>query len=260
MSPPRLAWAGLQQRPRVPSTGLRLTDWRRRSVGEILRTVELEANGFESAFAMEVEPEFPAAGDRGCEVIGFDRDGNAVGDFVSRWGAPLVARIDPAAGPAWVAMFAAGGLGSFRGVFATPASTELAVVVDGLASWLRQRSRHPRRRRSSMAFTLSPPARPAAAAPRDAAHILALGPSDVAWRTPRLCLDELHVRHADRDGIICSVDNSAAGWGNGEIVLDPASGDQVAGTRFDSLWPPEAPRSAWPLAWASVRECPLSDL
>ena len=42
------------------------------------------------------------------------------------------------------------------------------------------------------------------------------------------------------DGNICSCDNSAAGWGSGEIVLDPASGAQVAGTRFDSFWPPEA--------------------
>ena len=203
--------------------------------------MELEANGFESAFAVEIDPEFPAAGDWGCEVIGFDRDGNAVGDFVSRWGAPLVARIEPVAGPAWVAMFAAGGLGSFRGVFATPASTELAVVVDGLAY---------------VVETAEPPSE--AAAVLDGVHavaacgdppllllvtqldILALGPSDVAWKTPRLCLDELQVRHADRDGIICSIDNSAAGWGNGEIVLDPASGDQVAGTRFNSFWPPEA--------------------
>ena len=200
--------------------------------------VELEANGFESAFAVEVDPEFPADGEWGCEVVGFDTDGHAVRDFVSR---PLVTRIEPVGRPAWVAMFAAGGLGSFRGVFATPASTKLAVVVDGLAY---------------VVETARPPTE--AAVVFDDVHavavcgdppllllvteidILALGPSDVAWRTPRLCLDNLQVRLADRDGIICSCDNSAAGWGRSDIVLDPTSGAQVAGTRFDSFWPPEA--------------------
>jgi len=203
--------------------------------------MELEANGFVSAFAVEVDPEFPAAGEWGCEVVGVDRDGHVVRDFVSRWGAPLVARIEPVDRPAWVAMFAAGGLGSFRGVFATPALTKLAVVVDGLAY---------------VVETARPPTE--AAVVFDGVHavaacgdppllllvteidILALGPSDVAWRTPRLCLDDLQVRLADRDGIVCSCDNSAAGWGRGEIVLDPTSGAQVAGTRFDSFWPPEA--------------------
>src|SRR5205823_13915251 len=48
-------------------------------------------------------------------------------------GTPLVARIEPATGRVWVAMFAAGGLGSFRGAFSTPMPQLLAVVVNGLA-------------------------------------------------------------------------------------------------------------------------------
>jgi len=205
--------------------------------------VELEANGFEVAFAVEVDPEFPAAGDWGCEVVGFDRDGHAVRvrDFMSRWGAPLVALIKPSAKPAWVAMFAAGGLGSFRGVFATPASTKLAVVVGGLA-YVIETARPP-----TEAAVLSDSVQAVAACGDPpllllVTHIdiVALAPSGVAWRTPRLCLDDLRVRRADRDGIVCSIDNTAAGWGAGEIVLDPVSGVQVAGTRFDSFWPPDA--------------------
>ena len=158
VSTSRYAWAGVQQTSPSSEYGIALTGWRRRSVGGFLRTVELEANGFESAFAVEVDPEFPAAGDWGCEVIGFDRDGNAVGDFVSRWGAPLVARIEPAAGPAWVAMFAAGGLGSFRGSSQRQRRPSSRLLSMDSPTWLRQRSRHPRQRWSSMAFTLSPPA------------------------------------------------------------------------------------------------------
>ena len=203
--------------------------------------VELGANGFESAFVVEVDPEFPAAGDWRCEAVGFDRDGHAVRDFVSRWGAPLVIRIEPVDRPAWVAMFAAGGFGWFRGVFATPAPTKLAVVVDGLA-YVVETARPPTE--AAVVFNgvhaVVACSDPPLLLLVTLTDILALGPSDVAWKTPRLCLDELEVRHAARDGVICSCDNSAAGWGRGEIVLDPTSGAQVSGTRFDSFWPPDA--------------------
>jgi hypothetical protein len=75
--------------------------------------VAFETLGFECAFTVEVDPEFPGDGDWGCPVVGFDRTGGVMPAFESRWGTPLVARVQPDSGQAWVAMFAAGGLGSY---------------------------------------------------------------------------------------------------------------------------------------------------
>ena len=67
--------------------------------------------------------------------------------------------------------------------------------------------------------------------------LVALGPTGVAWSTPRLCVDDLAIRQASRGGIVCSCDNLG---GTATITLDPATGVQVDGTRLDSFWPPDA--------------------
>jgi hypothetical protein len=40
-------------------------------------------------------------------------------------------------------------------------------------------------------------------------NVIAVRASGVAWRTPRLCVDDLQLRRAGRGGVICSCDNSA---------------------------------------------------
>ena len=197
---------------------------------------------FQPAYAAEVDPEFPGDGDWGVPVFGFDRDGRVIEAMESRWGAPLVVRVTPESAHGWVGTFASGGAGAggVTGAFACPSTTDLCAVVDGQAYVVGvDRPAH---------GAVVPHPQVEQVVPVEGVDILllvfidivALGPTGIAWRTPRLCLEGLRVRHADRDGIICSCDNSAAGWGRGEIVLDPTSGVQVAGTRFDSFWPPEA--------------------
>lgn len=92
-----------------------------------------ETFDFDPAFTVEVEPEFPGDGDWQCPVVGFDRNGRVMAEFGSRWGTPFVARIRPRSASEWIAMFAAGGLGSLRSAFATPAPQFGAVLADSLA-------------------------------------------------------------------------------------------------------------------------------
>ncbi|MDQ3641180.1 MAG: hypothetical protein M3450_06895 [Actinomycetota bacterium] len=58
--------------------------------------------------------------------------------------------------------------------------------------------------------------------------LVAIAPVGIAWRTPRLCVDGLEVHHAGRTGIECSCD----GDGKRPITLDPATGEQIDGTRL----------------------------
>jgi hypothetical protein len=52
--------------------------------------------------------------------------------------------------------------------------------------------------------------------------IVAIGPNGIAWRSPRLAVDDLQVLHADSSGIRCS--GYFLGDSLEEFVVDPASG------------------------------------
>lgn len=135
-------------------------------------------------------------------------------------------------------MFAAGGLGTMRGAYATPAPDLLLVVADGLGYLID-------------VTALDAPAQIVL----DQVHqvvactdppllllvryidVVALGSSGVAWATPRLCVDGLEVLHAGRSGVVCSCDNLG---GTPTLTLDPLTGAQLDGTRLDSFWPPDA--------------------
>jgi hypothetical protein len=67
--------------------------------------------------------------------------------------------------------------------------------------------------------------------------IVALGVNGIAWRTQRLVVDDLWVRQAASDLIVCSGDNLD---GTPEIELDPQTGRQTAGTVLSSFWRPGA--------------------
>jgi len=81
-----------------------------------------DRQGFAPTYEIESDPEFPADGAWPCPVFAFDRDGRVGPEFVSRWGAPRIVRVLPAASSEWVGMFPSGGLSGVSGVFATPSS------------------------------------------------------------------------------------------------------------------------------------------
>lgn len=186
--------------------------------------------GFQCAYTVGVDPEFPGNGDWDCPVVGFDRTGAVTPAFESRWGTPYVARVQPYSGEHWVAMFPAGGLGSLRGVFATPSPHLVAVVVDGLAYLVDSRS-------PGLAAQIVQDQVHQVEACHDPPLVLfagildlvAIGPVGIAWKTPRLCIEGLEVRHAGRMGIECSCDGDG---GELTITLDPATGGQIEGTRL----------------------------
>ena len=185
--------------------------------------------GFKCAFTVEVDPEFPGDGDWGCPVAAFDRTGSVMPAFESRWGTPLVARVQPHSGQDWVAMFAAGGLGSLRGVFATPSPRLVAVVVDGLAYLVDSRSPGlPAEIVQDQVHQVEPCHDPPLVLLAGFLDLVAIGPGGIAWKTPRLCVDGLEVHHAGRTGIECSCDDD----GKRPITLDPATGKQIDGTRL----------------------------
>lgn len=206
-------------------------------LGSFLAVMEFEIFQFEPGFQVEVDPEFPGDGEWDCPVISFDRGGAVASDPETRWGSPLVVGIEPASSPAWVATFAAGGVGYLRGLFATPSPSILLSVVDGLAYFVDVE-------RPGQAATIAGNQIHQVAACEDPALVLlvgftdivAIGPQGIAWATPRLCVDDLRVETVSSTTITCSCDNP----GRTTIALDPHTGHQIEGTRLDSFWPPDA--------------------
>ena len=199
---------------------------------------ELQGFHFSTAFDVTVNPEFPGNGDWGCPIFGFDRDGRVQEQFESRWGAPTVVEVVPAGGERWVGQFAAGGLGGISGVFATPGSSQLCVVADGLAYVLEVHAAH---RGAGVVHdqvgqveTVDGPDLLLLVRSTD---IVAIGSAGVEWRSSRLALDDLRVLSTSGATITCSLDNLG---GTSTITVSAATGEQVDGTRFDSFWPPDA--------------------
>jgi hypothetical protein len=197
-----------------------------------------EVGPFEPAFSIEFDPEFPGDGEWDWPVIGFDRNGRAMAEFDSRWGTPVVLSIIPASGEAWIAMFAAGGLGGVRGAAAMPSPEQLAVAVDGLVYLVDVESP------GQPALAVYDAIRQLAFCPNPPMLLLvgftdmvAWGPEGVAWATSRLCVDDLQVEGVSATAIVCSCDNLG---GTPTITLDPRSGNQTDGTRLDSFWPRDA--------------------
>ena len=127
---------------------------------------------------------------------------------------------------------------SLRGAFATPNSRSLVVVVDGLAYLVDvARPSTPARIVHDQVHQVVPTSEPPLLLLVRFIDVVAIGPDGVAWATPRLCVDDLQVVRAGPTGIECSCDNLG---GTPTITLDPRTGAQIAGTRLDSFWPPDA--------------------
>jgi len=182
-----------------------------------------ETFGFEPGYDVEVDPEFPGDGDWGCDVIGFLPDGRTASDVESRWGPPLVVRVQPASSGLWVAKFPAGGAsGRLRGVFAAPDPGLLVGVSDGLAYVVDVESP------GAGAVLVSHGVHQVVDCPDPPlillvrwTDMLAVGVGGEAWRTPRLCLDSLTVRETGPRGIVCTCEETA---GPLTLVLDPETG------------------------------------
>jgi hypothetical protein len=202
-----------------------------------------ERQGFSPAYEVEIDPEFPADGAWPLPVFAFDRDGRVRSEFVSRWGAPRILRVRPAASPEWVGMFPSGGLGGVSGVFATPSPERLCVLVDGEAFVVRVDApaegaviAH-----DTVEQVVSAAVPPLLLLVRGI-DIVALGAGGVAWHSPRLAVVDLRVRDVDAEGIHCAGD--LIGGGLVSIIVDPTTGQVSSGLpREGALWHSPAPRS-----------------
>jgi hypothetical protein len=195
--------------------------------------VIFEACGFESAFTVEVEPAFPGDGNWGHPVFGYGHDGLVVDPFTSRWGTPVVLGVHPDIAPAWIGMFAGGGLGQLTGVFGCPGRDDLCLVADGDAYLIDVTQPEAgaviAQNMVWQVETVPDPNLLLLVCPWD---IAAIGSDGVAWRTGRLAVDELRIEQADTMSIVCRLDNLG---GTPTIELDPKTGEQMSGTRLD--WP-----------------------
>jgi hypothetical protein len=198
--------------------------------------VKFETLGFDPGFVVELEPEFPGNGDWRVPTFGYDRMGNVVEAFESRWGTPLVLTVKPDEAADWVGMFAAGGLGELTGVFACPGANDMCVVAAGEAYLV----------------DVTRPANGAVMAQNTVCQVLrvarmsllllvrpwdivAVGPAGITWRTQRLAVDDLRVEQADETSIVCTCDNLG---GTPTIEVQTSTGIQISGTPLD--FPPHA--------------------
>jgi hypothetical protein len=202
-------------------------------------TSSLQRFDFDPAYDVELGPEFPGGGEWLYPVFAFDRDGHLDPQFVSRWGAPVIAVIHPQRGEQWVGMFPAGGLGGVSGAFATPSAQHLCIVADGEAFLVRTDAPQ------EGALVVQDQVRQVAVASttllllvRDI-DIVAVGARGVAWRSPRLAVDDLRVTTAGPTAIHCTGDLLAGRVV--DLIVNAATGCVASGPRLDGPpWNPPA--------------------
>jgi hypothetical protein len=173
-------------------------------------TVEFESFGFDPGYEVTLDPEFPGDGNWGCPTFAYGRDGRLRDEFGSRWGTPMVIEVS-SVDAHWVGMFAAGGLGGVRGVFACPSPEACCILADGLAYlvdvWAPEAG-------AVIAHDQVVQVLPVAGARLlllvRFIDIVAIGQDGVVWATPRLVVDDLRVEMATADSIVCSGDNLGA--------------------------------------------------
>jgi hypothetical protein len=196
-----------------------------------MRMVSFEGFHFAPAYTIEVDPEFPGTGDWGLPVVAFDRDGQIVEAFESRWGTPLIVRVNPHGGRSWIAMFPGGGGAFVRGLFGCPNPVDLCVVVDGEA----------------LLVNVEGPTQGATIAQLDVTQVVpivgaallllvgytdvaAIGSAGVAWQSRRLAMDDLRVVEANSESV------TLQGWMGGSdperLVIHPATGEVIEGRRL----------------------------
>ena len=160
---------------------------------------------FVSSFDVEVDPEFPATGSWAHTVHAFNRDGDLVDEFASNWGAPRALVVHPSASDSWVGLFPNGGLNGVSGVFAMPGPSSLCVSIGGLAFVLN--ADHPEDGAlvaSAYALQVVSSVAPALLLVSTFTELTAFDGDGIAWRSPRLALDDLRILSVDGNTIRCT--------------------------------------------------------
>lgn len=215
---------------------------------------------FQPAFAIEENPEYPGSGVWGDPLFCFDRTGAVVAEPDSTWGPLLVLGVSPSNGSGdWVGMFPSGGGGGVTEIRACPSPFNLAVLSTGEAHLVDVGSP------GSGASVVQHSVTQVVAVGADLmlltsySDIVAIGVDGVAWKSPRLALDDLVVTNATADYIACSGITFAGD--NSYIEVDTRTGEQTAGPRFPEPQTPEAApvapgRSGHPLTrfWKATSE------
>ncbi len=181
---------------------------------------------FQPAFSVAVDPEFPGRGEWDCPVFSFAPDGEMAEAFRSPWGTPFIIEVTPHGGGKWVGAFPNG---SGR-VYATPAP-DLACVV-GDDAWLVD-VRNPD---AGAKHLLSWPTQTRAFKTlpllliADQVSIVAVGAGGVAWRSPRLCSDDLRIDGASEREVRC---HGSLYGKNGPFAVDAKTGRRLDGVHVE---------------------------
>ncbi|GAA2841410.1 hypothetical protein [Crossiella cryophila] len=187
---------------------------------------ELRRFDFEPAYAVEVEPEYPATGDWSCPVFAFDRDGRVIDEADRGFGMPRVIRVMPTDGAEWVGLFSSGLPGREDGVFAGPGPGQLCVVVNGLAQVV---AVDEPAAGAVVVCELVNQVVPVAGAALlllvTYTDLVAVGLRGVAWESARLALDGLRVESASAAGIRCTADSWQMDGSTESFVVAAATGE-----------------------------------
>jgi len=167
------------------------------------RDGEFERFDFTPAYDVGVDPEFPGSGNWAKEVYAFNRDGHRVQEFLSNWGAPRVFEVRPHDSDPWIGMLPHGGLGGLSGAFAMPNPSQTCLTAGGLA--LVMDVDHPEREptlASVWAQQATASADPSLLLVSTWLDVTAFDAAGVAWQSPRLVLDGLHVLAAEKGAVV----------------------------------------------------------
>ncbi len=198
-----------------------------------------ESHGFASSYSVEISPEYPSDGQWAVPLHCYDRDGEHSQEPSTRWGAPVVVRIDPDSADAWVGMFAAGGIGGITGVHTCPRPSDLCVVADGSAYLVSVEAP------GGPATVILDQVKQVVGLPEQGLLVLvcdykavALSREGLVWATGRIALDGLWLDRVLPDGLVFTLHTIEGS--NDTIMLDVATGHQTAGRVFRDAWPPDA--------------------
>ena len=177
---------------------------------------------FGAGYTALPSPEFPGDGRWQQPVYAYDRSGAVASQPNERWGPPFVIKIQPLDRPPWVGVFSSGGLGGVRSAFACPRTSDLCVVVDGLAYVVDVG------KPALGALVVADQVRQVVAEVKPPrlflatwTGIAALGPEGLEWRESRIALDGLQIQ-ATSPYLLCGVDDLKGG--TDQVSLDPATG------------------------------------
>ena len=189
-----------------------------------------ELDGFDPAYHCVVDPEFPPTGQWKLPVVAYSIEGTRVEHFRSRWGPPLIVKVEPDALSGWVGFFESGGFGGIDGAFATPNPSALCVVAGGApyvidvqdpsACWVP-------RLLPVTAVVSSPEANILILA--DFIRLAGIGGTGTRWESDRLCLDGLNVHEVVGSEIHCEGDHLE---GPESFVVDARTGKRISGREF----------------------------